>query len=166
MVLLLLAVLLSACTNPQESNYNGTTRNESAKPATGVTEAKDSEGNTPLINEVNKGNSEEVRRLIDSGAQVNAASNTGVTPLMNAAGMGNLEIVRMLIEKGADVNAKTPSGYSVLMSASLNGQAEIARVLLDAGADPKLKDVGGRTAADFAAEHKHTDIVDMLNQKK
>jgi ankyrin repeat protein len=60
-----------------------------------------------------------VRRLVEAGAEVNAASNSGVTPLMNAAGMGNKEAVELLIKKGADVNHRTSGNYTALMQAAL-----------------------------------------------
>jgi uncharacterized protein len=161
-LMLTAVILFSACTRPPESNHNGGTRNESLPAAS---EARDADGNTPLINAVNKGDAENAKKLIDAGSDVNAASSTGVTPLMNAAGMGNKDIVQMLIDKGADVNAKTTSGYNALMSASLNGQEEIVRLLVARGADPKMKDLGGRTAADYAAEHNHKEIVQFLSQK-
>jgi ankyrin repeat protein len=141
------------------------TPSEGAKPDKAQVEAPDQQGKTALMRAIEAGNTFEVRRLIDQGANVNARTESGVTPLMNAAGIGNKEIVQILMEKGADVNARTPGNYTVLMQAALVGQTEITKVLLDAGADPTVKDTSGRTAADYAADKQHQDIVDLLKAK-
>jgi ankyrin repeat protein len=135
---------------------------------------RDYQGQTALLRAVNAGQNDEVRRIVDSGADVNLGTEEGVTPLINAAGMGNLEIVRLLIEKGADVNKATKSNYTALMSASLNGHYQIVQLLLDAGADPNAKDkVSGKTALTFAEEKGEQDkekkdyqsIAELLKQR-
>jgi serine/threonine-protein phosphatase 6 regulatory ankyrin repeat subunit B len=135
---------------------------------------RDYQGQTALLRAVNAGQNDEVRRIIDSGADVNIGTEEGVTPLINAAGMGNLEVVRLLIEKGADVNKATKSNYTALMSASLNGHYEIVQLLLDSGADPNAKDkVSGKTALTFAEEKGEQDkekkdyqsIAELLKQR-
>ena len=156
----LLALLIAACSHSSTANKNtqgGTAQN--------ANEAKDPEGNTPLLAAVNAGNGVEARRLIDEGADINAANNTGITPLMNAAGMGDKELVELLIKKGADVNHRTPGNYTPLMQAALVGQTEIVKVLLDAGADPNVKDTGGRTALNYAEDQKKDEIIKMLKPR-
>jgi ankyrin repeat protein len=128
-------------------------------------QAKGTDGNTPLLSAVNKGDTIEVHRLVEAGADVNAANESGVTPLMNAAGMGNKEAVELLIQKGANVNHRTSGNYTPLMQAALVGKTEIVKILLEAGADPTVKDTGGRTAIDYAEEQKHDDIVQLIKQK-
>src|SRR6185295_17855882 len=128
-------------------------------------EVKDESGRTPLMRAVDSGETEGARKLIEDGADVNAETPAGVTALMNAAGMGNIVLVELLIKKGADVNHKTSGNYTPLMQASLVGQTEIVKILLDAGADPTIKDNAGRTAADFAEEKQHPEILALLKQK-
>ncbi|MEK6320525.1 MAG: ankyrin repeat domain-containing protein [Acidobacteriota bacterium] len=156
-LLLLLAFFLGACSNSSTANKN------SAAPQPSL-EAKDIEGNSALLRAVNSGDTVEVRRLVEAGADVNTASNSGVTPLMNAAGMGNKEAVELLIQKGADVNHRTSGNYTPLMQAALVGQTEIVKILLDAGADPSVKDAGGRTAITYAQEQKHEDLAQLIKQ--
>ena len=160
MAVALLALLITSCSHSSTANKNtpgGTTQN--------ANEAKDTEGNTPLLAAVNAGNGTEARRLIDEGADINVANNTGITPLMNAAGMGDKELVELLIKKGADVNHRTPGNYTPLMQAALVGQTEIVKVLLDAGADPNVKDTGGRTALNYAEDQKKDDIIKLLKPR-
>lgn len=154
-------ILLAACSKPAKTNQNA---NESAAPSQ-ASSTDQSQADTPLMSAVKVGNTDEVKRLLDSNVAVDGATTEGVTPLMNAAGMGNKELVQILIAKGANVNAKTNGKYTVLMSAALNGQKDVVSMLLDAGADPKSKDVGGKTAARYAEESKHKDIADLLKKR-
>jgi uncharacterized protein len=160
MALILLALLIPACSHSSTSN-----KNSQAETPQAANEGKDPEGNTPLLSAVNVGNGIEARRLVDEGADVNAANNTGITPLMNAAGMGDKDLVELLIKKGADVNHRTPGNYTPLMQAALVGQTEIVKMLLDAGADPSVKDTGGRTAISYAEDQKKDEIVQLLKRR-
>src|SRR6266849_3225941 len=153
--LVLLSLSFISCNGPSQSNKNSSAPKTAEAPA----QAKDSEGNTPLLSAVNKGDTIEVRRLVEAGADVNAETDSGVTPLMNAAGMGNKEAVELLIQKGANVNHRTSGNFTPLMQAALVGKTEIVKILLDAGADPSVKDAGGRTATTYAQDQKHDDIV-------
>ena len=51
------------------------------------------------------GDVESLKKLLDAGADVNAADDTGCTPLHLAAACADIEAVQLLIERGADVNA-------------------------------------------------------------
>ncbi len=156
LVFLLLTITLAGCTSTPENN-NKTVQIDPNQ--------RDTQGRTPLMQAVQKGDPAAVQAAIDSGGNVNAKTDVGVTPLIMAAGMEKPEVVKMLITKGADVNAMTPGNFTALMSAALNGQAENVKILLDAGANPTIRDNGGRSAADYAKDKKHDDIVALLNPK-
>ncbi|CAB4022855.1 ankyrin repeat and MYND domain-containing 2 [Paramuricea clavata] len=58
-----------------------------------------------LLENINQGNVEEVRRILDVGQiKVDSLDENGMTPLMQAAYKGKHEICELLIERGADVN--------------------------------------------------------------
>ena len=160
-VLLLLSLSFIGCSGSSQSNQNAS----APQTAEGAGQATNADGNSPLLNAVNSGDTVELRRLVEAGADVNAASNSGVTPLMNAAGMGNKEAVEFLIQKGANVNHRTAGNYTPLMNAALVGHIEIVKILLDAGADPTVKDTGGRTASTYAEEHERKDIAELLKAR-
>ncbi|EAY05115.1 ankyrin repeat protein, putative [Trichomonas vaginalis G3] len=56
-------------------------------------EAKDDDGNTPLIYASCNGNIEGVDSLISAGANIEAKNNNGFTPLIIASKRGQLEVV-------------------------------------------------------------------------
>jgi len=163
---LLLLISLSFIGCSKTADHSSQSNKNVAQPNAETTDpAKGADGNPPLLSAVNKGDTIEVRRLVEAGANVNAETDSGVTPLMNAAGMGNKEAVELLIQKGANVNHRTSGNFTPLMQAALVGKTEIVKILLDAGADPTVKDTGGRTAINWAEDQKHDDIVQLIKGK-
>ncbi len=67
-----------------------------------------------LLDAAMNGYTNNVRTLIEKGANVNARWTSGSTALISAASNGYTEIVKILIEKGANVNAKDKIGSTVL----------------------------------------------------
>ena len=82
-------------------------------------------------------NINEIRNLIDTGANVNEPDENGFTPVMIAANGQNPEILKTLIKAGADVGAIFKYGETPLMQAARGWCAnpEIVKILLNAGAD-------------------------------
>lgn len=73
----------------------------------------DENGNTPLINAVNNGNTETIKFLLAHGANPNIADNVGLTPLHHACTNGNIEAIELLLDSYAsplikDLNGLTP----------------------------------------------------------
>lgn len=85
------------------------------KPA--LIEARDDQGDTPIIAECFWGSIDVVRVLVVHGAAVNAVDNTGTTALMQAATFDKADIVRYLIAHGAKINAKDDFGKTALDNA-------------------------------------------------
>ncbi|WP_218814682.1 ankyrin repeat domain-containing protein [Rickettsiella endosymbiont of Dermanyssus gallinae] len=68
--------------------------------------AKDSEGDVPLMWAVEKRKSEVVTVLLDYGVDINAQNNEGMTALHWSIRNPQLEIFKRLIQRGADVTVK------------------------------------------------------------
>lgn len=93
-----------------------------------------------LVNAAGTGNVEEMRQLINRGANVNAVAFDDLTPLTQAAKVGQVDAVRLLIVSGADVNK--PSGdLSPLFFAADKGHVAVVRLLLENGAKLNLPGV-------------------------
>src|SRR6516225_5427257 len=78
--------------------------------------ARDADGNTPLLLAAVYAGPECVELLLKKGADVNAKNKFEATPLHRAA--TNYEKAKLLIDAGADVKAKTKSGRTVLTLAA------------------------------------------------
>ncbi|MDZ7720576.1 MAG: ankyrin repeat domain-containing protein [Balneolaceae bacterium] len=109
------------------------------------------------------GHSEIVEFLIEQGAVVQNQNSEGRTPLMFAASGPFPETVELLLENGADPNIKdSVEGWTPLMYAAAEGNVEVIEVLLDYNADVSLLDSDGESAADFARNNGHSEVVALL----
>ena len=149
-------------------------------------------GLTALGFAAKKGNAKALARLLDAGADADAADNAGATALMHAVMGDSLVAVQVLTERGACVDGRAsvrpsddrddlatvdPSrarmtnslkkkrgGWTPLTWASRKGQANIVAVLLEANADPNVTGggSGSQTPLIHAAMGGHVAVVDML----
>ena len=108
-----------------------------------------------LCRAAEKGDVEEVRRLIDGGADVAAKGAHGETALHHAARNGRAGAVRMLRDAGANVAAKNGAGKTALDFAALGGHAVVARVLRDAEAAQAASAPAGVAEVPVAALSTH-----------
>jgi ankyrin repeat protein len=92
----------------------------------------------PISFSASQGNVDQVRELLNRGANPNAVGSRNIMPLMAAASadVQSPEIIRMLLAKGAKVDARDDSGWTALDWALRQGETEVAKVLRDAGAKP------------------------------
>jgi ankyrin repeat protein len=112
------------------------------------------------------GRHEAAELLLQRGGEVNTASHNaqGVNALHAALSSADPEFARSLIAAGADVNAPQASGVTPLHETAFNGYLELTRVLLEHGANPSVRDASGKTPADFAREHGHTAVAEILEK--
>lgn len=91
--------------------------------------------NVRLLSAVRAADAKAVKAALDSGADVNTATEYGATPLLFAADRGNVEVVRLLLDRGANVNATDLFyGSKPMEWAAMNGHTEVVRLFLDGGA--------------------------------
>lgn len=74
------------------------------------------------------------------------------------------QIVKKLLEvPNIDVNSRNRhDGGTVLMQAALNGHTDTVILLLQANVDIMVKNNRGQTALDIAKEHKHNDVIQLI----
>ena len=118
-------------------------------------------GETALSIAAYTGKFQQVKRLVEAGAEVNFY---GWTPLAYAAYNGHIEIVDYLLKRGAEINAKTQNGSSALFFAARFGHLEVVKLLLKNKADATIANENGETAIDWALKSDNTDIEALLRE--
>lgn len=108
---------------------------------------------TPVPAEVNaflaaaeKGNIEEMQRLVREGVPLHATDHHHRGALAYAAETSTKSASEWLLECGADVNARARYGKTVLMSAAARNREDLADLYRQKGADLTLRDSAGKTA--------------------
>ena len=115
-----------------------------------------------LIEAARRGDTGEVRRLLDEGAAVTARDPEGATALVAAAYGNHLEPARALVAAGADVNAEDRTEQSAFLIATSESYLELLDLTLAAGADVDAKDSYNGTGLIRAAERGHAEVVHRL----
>ena len=107
------------------------------------------------------GNLSELKRLVESGADVNALTKDADLPLSSAAFHGRLEHVRFLIQKGAVATARNRDGGTPLHVAALMGRFEIAKLLLSKGAKTSVRNKKGESSIDAVSAEWNDGMVGL-----
>ncbi len=117
----------------------------------------------PLHEATRDGDLEQVRALIDAGADLDAQGDNGETPLNTAILEGHVLVASLLIDRGADIQARNKGGFTPLHAAAYVNAVEIAEQLLSSGADinDQMNKAGG-TALSVASEEGHAGVVKVL----
>ncbi|KAM5170131.1 protein phosphatase 1 regulatory subunit 12A isoform 2-T2 [Mantella aurantiaca] len=105
------------------------------------------------------GDSEEVLKLLDRGADINYANVDGLTALHQACIDDNLEMVKFLVENGASINQPDNEGWIPLHAASSCGYADIAEYLISQGANVGAVNSEGDTPLDIAEEEAMEELL-------
>ena len=136
---------------------------------------EDNRSQTPLqTTAINGGAFGVAQRLVDQGADVNAADVFGWTPLhvalLTGDGQVRHDMVRTLLEHGARSDAETLlAGWRPLHIAARQESPEIVELLLEHGADINARTrYGARTPLHLALRHRSSrkaaakEVVDIL----
>ncbi len=117
----------------------------------------------PLHEATRDGDLEQVRALIDAGADLDAQGDNGETALNAAILKGHVSVAGLLIDRGADLGARNRGGFTALHAAAYANAVEIAERLLGKGADVNdQQNKAGGTALSVASEEGHAGVVKVL----
>lgn len=100
----------------------------------------DDRGNTALHNAVREGRIENVKVLLEAGADFSLKDGNGLSPLLliskkrDGVRTEYCNTARLLIEYGADINEKDQYGQSVINNAIRSGNKELVKLLAQKGA--------------------------------
>ena len=120
---------------------------------------------SPVADAAMRGDVENVRALLLTGNDVNAAQGDGMTALHWASSRGDSTLARLLLQARASVTATTRIGaYTPLHIAAQNASASVVRLLLRAKADARALNSNGVSVLHFAAMGGDTSIISALLQ--
>jgi ankyrin repeat protein len=148
-------------------------------------DAKNKYGQTLLLKAVQDGDFEEVKRLVEKGADVNVRGGRVIplkTPLIMSIYKGHFDIFSYLIKNGANVNSGADVPHMeekylpLQMAVSRVNDSDLRYVmsLIENGADINARGVGGmqaiHSAAEGASSHKgehysRTGVIELLVEK-
>uniref|UniRef100_A0A4W5NQ21 Protein phosphatase 1 regulatory subunit n=1 Tax=Hucho hucho TaxID=62062 RepID=A0A4W5NQ21_9TELE len=105
------------------------------------------------------GDTEEVLRMIDRGADINYANVDGLTALHQACIDDNVDMVTFLVEHGAAINQPDNEGWIPLHAAASCGYIDIAEYLIGQGASVGVVNSEGETPLDIAEEEAMEELL-------
>ncbi len=109
------------------------------------------------------GDTAEVRRLVDEGADLTAVDSAQRTALHIAAFASHDETVRALIELGADPNALERGRYDIITIAAVADDPAMVALAMELGGNPaNVTSVYDGTALIAAAHLGHVEVVRAL----
>ncbi len=118
---------------------------------------------TGLHPAAHEGRAAEIKRLISTGADVNARDHAGRTPAHVVAFASHDAAITALANGGADMNALESGVYDVLTIAVVADDPEMVFLAITLGNNADLTtSVYGRTALIAAAHLGHYDVVSRL----
>ncbi|XP_030069900.1 protein phosphatase 1 regulatory subunit 12A isoform X2 [Microcaecilia unicolor] len=105
------------------------------------------------------GDTDEVHKLLERGADVNYANVDGLTALHQACIDDNVDMVKFLVENGASINQPDNEGWIPLHAAASCGYIDIAEYLLHHGANVGAVNSEGDTPLDIAEEEAMEELL-------
>ncbi|XP_012670935.2 protein phosphatase 1 regulatory subunit 12A isoform X1 [Clupea harengus] len=105
------------------------------------------------------GDTEEVIRMLDRGADINYANVDGLTALHQACIDDNVDMVTFLVEHGAGINQPDNEGWIPLHAAASCGYLDIAEYLISQGASVGVVNSEGETPLDIAEEEAMEELL-------
>ncbi|NOZ13682.1 MAG: hypothetical protein GXO69_08570 [Acidobacteria bacterium] len=124
--------------------------------------AKNKDGNTPLVAAIMSNQKNIANFLLDKGASLDTPAKNGITPVMAAARKADASLLSRLLKNGAKANLFDKNGNSALIYAVKSNCAPCVKMLLKRGIDPNVPDGEGNTALILAASKRNSSISELL----
>src|SRR6185369_17502889 len=121
-----------------------------------------------LLYRINFGRADDVKILLDKGANPNAVSDVGEYALSIAIGREDSEsapIVRALLDKGANPNMYDKSNVYPIVNAVMSNKPLIVSNLMEKGADFHVKSPNGRTLIEIAKANNFKEMEKLLQDQ-
>ncbi|XP_046560339.1 serine/threonine-protein phosphatase 6 regulatory ankyrin repeat subunit B-like [Haliotis rubra] len=97
------------------------------------------------------------------GVDINSRGRWSTTPVMLAAWREHRDVVELLVSQGADVSLVDDDGNNILHYACLGGDKKTVESVLSLdGVDINARNNYGETAADWARDRGHLQLVEFL----
>jgi ankyrin repeat protein len=113
---------------------------------------------------VNQGDSGEVKRFIEEGADVNDRDQYGNRLIGYACELQVMDLVELLLERGANPNFGHDRRKAPLHIAAFKGDAKLASLLLKHRARVNIVDKYGRTPLDIAEDKGYKEVSAVLRE--
>lgn len=124
--------------------------------------------NDDLMYRISFGRVDDVKALLEKGAETNIYGGMGDTPLVLAIARnpGDADdIIKALLAKGADPNFPDKNGNYPLEIAIKHDRASLVSVLIEGGADIHMKSQTGLTMIDTAMQMGKPEVSAIINDK-
>lgn len=121
--------------------------------------------NDDLMYRISFGRAEDVKALLEKGAETNIYGGMGETPMTLAIARGGSEadeMIKALLAKGADPNFPDKSGVYPLEHALKAKHVAQVKYLIEGGADIHNKVISGQTLVDIANKSDVTEIKELI----
>lgn len=117
----------------------------------------------PLHKAITYGDFDRVKKLVESGADIEVLNYSKQTPLEACTGLNRGDMIRYLISKGANLNNINPElNMTPLMWSAFMGTDKSAKALIAAGADLNIQNNEGDTALHYAVNWIHPEVCKLL----
>ncbi len=111
------------------------------------------------------GEPEQVKALLDQGADPEGWDKKGETPLNWAALAGHRKVAELLIERGAAVDGRNNGGFTALHAAAFRGQLDLVDLLASADVINDMNNRAMTSALHMAAEENQVAVARLLVER-
>ncbi len=124
--------------------------------------------NDDLMYRISFGRADDVRLLLEKGAEPNIFAGMGETPIILAMTRkeGDADdIIKALLAKGGDPNFPDKNGNYPLEIAINQNKPSIITLLIEAGGDLRMRSKSGMTMVDLANKGNNPDVIKVVMDK-